>query len=206
CPQPSPATGPCRGTPSRPAFPSPCACQTTYAAPCTPAKAGVQSKTKNGAVSPPGPRPPPGNGLVLRALHDLGQDAAHVLGVDEEDERPVRADARLAEDASAFGLEFGLGRVDLGHLEADVMLPAERVLLEELHNRRIRTQRFDQLDLAIGGVDEADPYALCRKVERLAMRLGAEHVAVELEAPLDRRRRHADMVEAAEFHSVSPSC
>jgi hypothetical protein len=33
------------------------------------------------------------------------------------------------------------------------------------------------------------------------MRFRAEHIAVEIEAVLDRRRRHADMVEAAEFHS-----
>jgi hypothetical protein len=62
------------------------------------------------------------------------------------------------------------------------MLPAGRVLLEELSDRRILAQRLDQLDLRIGRVDEADPHALRRKVERFAMRLGAEHRAVELEA------------------------
>ena len=35
----------------------------------------------------------------LRRLHDLGQLPAHVLGVDEEDQRPVRADTRFAEHA-----------------------------------------------------------------------------------------------------------
>src|SRR4051794_27574836 len=42
----------------------------------------------------------------LRCLHDLGEDAAHVLRVHEEDERSVGADARLAEDAGALGLEL----------------------------------------------------------------------------------------------------
>ena len=65
-------------------------------------------------------------------LHDLGEDATHVLRVHEEDERTVRADARFAEDAGALGLELGLGSVDVRHLEADVMLAAERILFEEL--------------------------------------------------------------------------
>ena len=43
-----------RATLSRRSFPTLLACQMTYAAPCTPAKAGVQSKTKIGAVAPPG--------------------------------------------------------------------------------------------------------------------------------------------------------
>ena len=70
--------------------------------------------------------------LAFRRLHDLDQNAAHILGVDEEHQRAVRADAGLAEHARALGLELGLGGVDLGHFEADMMLPAERVLLEEL--------------------------------------------------------------------------
>ena len=34
-----------------------------------------------------------------------------------------------------LAFELGLGRVDVGHLEADVVLTAERVLLEEFHDR-----------------------------------------------------------------------
>ena len=68
----------------------------------------------------------------LRRFHDLGQDSAHVLRVDEEDQSAMRADARFAEDAGALGFEFGPGGVDLRDLEADVMLSSERVLLEEL--------------------------------------------------------------------------
>ena len=55
--------------------------------------------------------------------------------MDEEDQRPVRADARFAEDARALGFELGFGGVDVGHFEADMVLPAERVLLQELHDR-----------------------------------------------------------------------
>src|SRR6476659_10385333 len=136
----------------------------------------------------------------LRRLHDLGEDAAQVLGVDEEDQRPMGADARLTEHAGALGLELGLGGVDVGHLEADMVLAAERIALEELHDRRVLAQRLDQLDLRIGRVDEADADALRGEVEGGAMRLGAEHGPIGVEALLDRRRRNADMVEAAEFH------
>src|SRR5260221_2127838 len=133
-------------------------------------------------------------------LHYFRQHAAHVLWVDEEDERPVRADARLAEDAGALGLELGLGGVDVGHLEADMVLPAERVLLEEFCNWRVFPERLDQLDLRIRRVDEAHADTLGGEVECRPMRLRAEHVAVPVEAPLDRRGCHADMIEAAEFH------
>ena len=101
-----------------------------------------------------------------RRLHDFREDAAHVLGVDEEHGRAVRADAGFAEDACAFGLELGLGGVDVGDLEADVVLAAERVLVEELRDRRIVAERLDQLDLAVGRIDEADADALRGKVER----------------------------------------
>src|ERR1044072_2619699 len=127
-----------------------------------------------------------------RSFHYFRQHAAHVLGMDEEDERAMRADARLAEDARALSLEFGLGGVDLGHLEADVMLPAERVLLEELHDRAILAEWLNQLDLVVGRVDEAAADPLGGQVERRAMRFGVEHVAIGFEAPFDRRRRHAD--------------
>jgi hypothetical protein len=114
----------------------------------------------------------------------------------------VGADSRLAEDARAPGFELGLGRVDFGNLEADMMLPALRVLLEEPRDGGSVAQRLDQLDLAIGRVDEADAHALRRKIERLAMRLGAEHGPIELQALLDRRGCDPDMIQASEFHST----
>jgi hypothetical protein len=93
----------------------------------------------------------------LGRFHDLGKDAAHVLRVDEEDEGAVGADARFAEDACAFGFELGLGRMDVGDFEADVMLAAERVPFEEAPDGRGFAERLDQFDLRIGCVDEADP-------------------------------------------------
>src|SRR5688572_26917738 len=140
---------------------------------------------------------------LLRRFHDLGQNAAHVLGMDEEYERAMRADARLAEHPRALGLELGLGGTDVRHLEADVVLAAERLALQEFDDRRIRTQRLDQLDLRIGRVDEAHADALRRQVKRLSVRLGSEHRPIKLKVPLDRRSRHADMVEAAEAHVPS---
>src|SRR5207253_7213403 len=92
--------------------------------------------------------------------------------------------------------------MNLGHFEADVVLPTERILLEEFRDGRIWPQRLDQFDLAVGRVDETHPHALGGQVERVPVRLGAEQIAVQLEAPLDRGRRNADMVEAAEFHSI----
>ena len=99
----------------------------------------------------------------------------------------------------ALGLELGLGGVDVGHLEADMMLPAGRVLGEEPRDRRVLAQRLDQLDLAVRRVDEADPHAL-RAAGRTARGSTvapsrSRYIAIAL---LDRRRRDADMVEAAE--------
>src|SRR3954452_22528758 len=139
---------------------------------------------------------------MRRRFHDFREYTAHVLRVYKEDERAVRADARLAEHARALRLELGPGGLDVGHLEADMMLPAEGVLLEEFHDRRVWPKRLDQLDLGVGRVDKTEADALRGKLERGPVRLRAEHIAVDLEALLDRRGRDADMVEAAEFHST----
>ena len=72
---------------------------------------------------------------VLGRLHDLGQHTVHVFGVDEEDRRAVRADARLAEHARAFILEPRLGRVDIGYLVAHMMLPAGRIFCKKAVDR-----------------------------------------------------------------------
>src|SRR3546814_3450668 len=87
--------------------------------------------------------------------------------MDEDDRRSVRADAGFAQHLCALCLHLGLGGVNIGHFEADVVLSARRVLLEELHDRRVLAQRLDQLDLAVGRIDEAHTHALRRQVERL---------------------------------------
>src|SRR5436189_6205274 len=94
--------------------------------------------------------------LTLRTLHDLGQNAAHVPGVEEEDRSPMRADARLAENLGALAFEPRLGLVAVGHLVADVMMPARRVLGKEAEDGRVRPKPPHQLDLAIGRIDGAD--------------------------------------------------
>src|SRR5439155_17695272 len=86
----------------------------------------------------------------------------------------------------------------------DVMLPAGRVLLQELGDRAVLAQRLQQLDLAVRRVDEAHPHALCRQVERFVDLRRTEQVAIHRDAFLDRRRRDADMVEAAEVHGRFP--
>src|SRR6185369_1340859 len=112
--------------------------------------------------------------------------------------------AGLAKDAGTLGFELGLRGLDIRDLEADVVLAAQWVFLEELHDRRAFAERFDQLDLAVGRVDEADTNSLRGQIEGETMRLGAEHGAVKFEAFLDRCRRDADMVQAAEFHFLTP--
>jgi len=142
--------------------------------------------------------------IALRRLHDLGQHPAHVLRMHEEDRRPVRPDPRLAEHAAALPFEPRPGRVNLGHLEAQVVLPAERIAREEAGDRRIRPQRLEQFDLAVRGIDEAHPHALRGQVERLADHLRAHRLAPERDRPVERGRGDADMVEAAEFHDPTP--
>src|SRR3546814_6638949 len=83
---------------------------------------------------------------LFRRLHQLHQNAAHIPGMHEDDGRAVRADARLAQHLGALRLHLGLGGVDVRHLEADMMLPAARVLRQEAVQRRILSQRLDQLD------------------------------------------------------------
>src|SRR3546814_13799855 len=83
-----------------------------------------------------------------------------------------------------------------------MMLPAARVLRQEAVQRRILSQRLDQLDLAVGGIDEAHPHPLRRQVERLVDLGRAQHVAIERDALLDRWGGDPDMVQAAQFHPL----
>src|SRR3546814_20250687 len=82
-----------------------------------------------------------------------------------------------------------------------MMLPAARVLRQEAVQRRILSQRLDQLDLAVGGIDEAHPHPLRRQVERLVDLGRAQHVALERDALLDRWGGDTAMVQAAQFRS-----
>ncbi len=59
---------------------------------------------------------------LLRRLHNLSQNPAHILGMEEEYQRPMRANAGLAQHALAHGLKLGLGGVDIGHFIAHMML------------------------------------------------------------------------------------
>src|SRR5688572_19616789 len=66
----------------------------------TPAFAGEQKKSM----------------LALRSLHQLDQHAAHVLRMDEDHRRAVRADAGLAQHLRALRLHLGPGFMDVRHL------------------------------------------------------------------------------------------
>ncbi len=103
--------------------------------------------------------------LTFRRLHQLDQNSAHVLGMHEDHRDAVSADARLAraQHRRALRPHRVAGGVDVLHLEADVMLPAPRVLLKEGLERGLVAIGLDQLDLAVGQVDEGDPDPLLRK-------------------------------------------
>ena len=100
-----------------------------------------------------------------RCFHDLRQNPSHVFGVNKEDQCPVSTDARIAENPRTLGFEFGFGSMDIGHFEAQVMLSAERIFLEESGDRRRFAKRLDQLDLGVRSADEANPDTLRGKVE-----------------------------------------
>ena len=112
----------------------------------------------------------------------------------------MRADARRAEHFFAHRLELGFGYVDVGDLETDVMLPAERVLGKEAMDGRVGAQRLDQLDLGVGRVDETHTDALRGQVERRMDGCCAHHVAPMRDAGVDRGRGDTDVVEATEVH------
>ena len=78
---------------------------------------------------------------VLWRLHEFDQKAAHVLGVNEDDQRTMRADARLAQNGGALGDEGVAGFVDVLDLETDVVLTALGVLGQEAMDRGLSRRR-----------------------------------------------------------------
>ena len=139
----------------------------------------------------------------LGRFHDLGQHALHVLGMDEENGSAVCADAGRAEDAFAHGFELGARDFDVGHLEADMMLPTRRVLGKKAIDRRAFVKRLDQLNLRAvhtgvrRRIDKANLHALLRQVERLSDMRRTHDVAVMRDGVRNGRRCNADMVETA---------
>ena len=124
----------------------------------------------------------------------------------------MRPDARLAQHALAQRLERRLGRVNIGHFVAHVVLPPGGVLRQKAGDPGIARQRLDQFDLRAvqrairtRRVDEAHLHALLRQVEGLMDLRRAHHVAPEHNAVRNRRRRNADMVEPAELHDQTLS-
>src|SRR3546814_20992397 len=83
---------------------------------------------------------------------------------------------RRAEHPRALRVQIGDRGGDVGHLEAEMVLPARRVLLQECRNRRVLAQRFEQFDLAVGRIDAADAHLLRGQIERLADLLRAQQI------------------------------
>src|SRR3712207_4513422 len=122
--------------------------------------------------------------LTFRRLHQLHQDPAHVLGVDENNRRAMRPDPRLAKHFCTLRLHLPLGLVDVRNLEAHMMLATRGVLHEEGDEGRALAQRLNQLDLAVRRIDEADADTLRRQIERLMDLRRTEEVAIERDALL----------------------
>ena len=66
-----------------------------------------------------------------------------------------------------------------------MMLPPQRILLEELHDWRIRPERLDQLDLRIRRIDKADSNPLRGQVERIMHHRGFHPFAVQRDGGFD---------------------
>src|SRR3546814_2239422 len=101
---------------------------------------------------------------------NLGQHPAHILGVEEEDQSPMRSDPWATEHAFAHRLELCLGGVDVGDFVAHMMLPPRRILLQKPRDRGVAGQRLDQLDLRpveAGVSRRIDETQLDRKSTRL---------------------------------------
>ena len=95
------------------------------------------------------------------------------------------ADPRFTKDARTPVLHDRHRFVYVIHLEADMVLAAFRVLLDEIVDRAVFIQRLDEFDLAVGQVHETDLHALRRHVERL----GNVGRAIERPVSVDRVRQ-----------------
>ena len=80
-------------------------------------------------------------------FHDLGQLPAHVLGVDENDQRAMRAHARLAQNTLALSFKPRLGGVNIGHFKSNMVLPTQRVALQPFANSGVWRGGLQQFDL-----------------------------------------------------------
>ena len=84
--------------------------------------------------------------LPLALLHELDEDAAHVPGVDERDRRPARSSARrLVDQPDAVRPEL-LERLDHALDPVPDVVDALAAFLEEPADRRVRTERAEELD------------------------------------------------------------
>ena len=98
--------------------------------------------------------------VALWRFHEFDQHTIGLLRMDKNHERAVRANTGLAQNFGALFLHVCFGLVDIRHLETDMVLPALRVLLDELLDRAIVAQRLDELDLAVRQIDERELNAL----------------------------------------------
>ena len=143
---------------------------------------------------------------VFRRFHDFRKHALHILGMDEKDRRAVRTNACGAKNTLAYCFEFLPRRSDIWHFEADVMLAAQGILLEEVIYRGTVIKGLDQLDLRpiharIGRrIDEADLHALLWQVEGFLDICRTHRVTIMRDRLCDRGRCYADVIETSQFH------
>ena len=85
----------------------------------------------------------------------------------ENDHRTMRADPGIAKNGRAARLHFGDRLTNISDLETDMVLSATRVFLDEIVDWAVLVQWFDQFDLAVRQVYEADLHALGRHIKRI---------------------------------------
>src|SRR5581483_4619693 len=140
---------------------------------------------------------------AVSGLFELDQRTAEILRVQEQNRLAVGARTRLAvaENPRARGPQPVARGADVADLVTDVMHPAGRVAGEEIGDRRVRTERFEQLDLGVGQLDKDDGDAVLRQRLRRRNR-GAESVAVARRRSGEIGHRDGDMVEPADHGSL----
>ena len=161
--------------------------------------------SRGSAPGDPVPRRVRVTGVVARPtvgtgrLHQLDQDAAGVLRVDEVDPRATRARVRgIIEQTQAAGLENAAGRLDVGDPVRELLQPRPRAVQEPGDRRRV-AERGQQLDLrrSGGGIRRREHrlhHALA--LVRLAVHEDeAEHLGVEADRRVEIGHRDADVVE-----------
>src|SRR3990167_5361545 len=106
----------------------------------------------------------------MRLLLDFEEGAEKAFRMDEGDRLAMRvlADAAVADEADVAALQLAERFRHVVDIEADMVEPAGRVLLEEAGDRPVGAHGLDQLDLRVAELDIGEADALLRILVGLA--------------------------------------